>query len=202
MWTRVLAGATGPGGRVFAFEPVPFTAETLAVVVRMLRLRNVTIVRKGCGERSERVAFSVPVQPSGVTDAALARLAPRGDKEGGGGRRIEADLVALDELRHGFGEVSLVKLDIEGAEPFALRGAERLLSRDAPTVISEVDAELLARLGADPDQVTGFLAGLGYRAFIYRTGRLRPLSGAPAPGNLVFLHPRRESRLAGFLESE
>jgi FkbM family methyltransferase len=198
MWTRVLAEATGPDGRVVAFEPVAFTADTLAAVVRLLGLRNVTIVRKGCGERSERVSFSIPVQRSGVTDAALAHLASREGDAGGPRRRIDAELVALDEMREDFGEVSLLKLDIEGAEPFALRGAERLLSRDAPTVISEVDPELLAGFDTEPGEVIAFLSRLGYRAYAYCERRLEPLKGLPEAGNLVFLHPRREDRLAGF----
>src|SRR5947208_12661461 len=39
-----LSKAVGPAGRVYAFEPVPFTYETLRLVSKALRLRNVEMV--------------------------------------------------------------------------------------------------------------------------------------------------------------
>ena len=200
MWTRALSEAAGPDGRVYAFEPVPYTADTLASVIRIFRLRNVTVVRKGCGERGERVSFAVPIQDSGVTDAALAHLATRSDAGGGRSRTIETDLVALDDLLPELDEVSLLKLDIEGAEPYALRGARALLERDAPTVICELAEELLAGFGLEVRDVVEPLTALGYLPLRYEDGRLVGLPARPPTGNAVFVHPRRRERFAGLVQ--
>src|SRR5713101_392530 len=42
-YTRVLSQAVGPGGVVYAFEPVPDTFRLLGFCVRCLRLRNVVL---------------------------------------------------------------------------------------------------------------------------------------------------------------
>ena len=44
----------------------------------------------------------------------------------------------------------------------ALRGARRLLERDRPGIIAELNAICLARDGAKPADVIEFLIGLGY----------------------------------------
>src|SRR5262249_9352486 len=61
-------------------------------------------------------------------------------------------LVRLDDMVWSQ-RVDFIKLDVQGCELAALRGAERLLVRDSPTLMIEwPDADVL-----------GFLAGLGYR---------------------------------------
>jgi FkbM family methyltransferase len=200
MWTHALSKAVGPGGRVYAFEPIPYTADTLAAVMRILGLSNVTLVRKGCGERAATRAFSVPVQGSGVTDAALAHLSTRADASDSPVREVEAEIVALDDLLGELPEVSLLKVDVEGAEPYALAGASALLERDAPTVVAELAPELLGGFGFSSQDVIGFLTERGYSALSYERGLLRPLRDERPPGNAVFVHPRRADRLAGLVE--
>ncbi|MGH6684000.1 MAG: FkbM family methyltransferase, partial [Pseudolabrys sp.] len=51
-------------------------------------------------------------------------------------------------LGDGFGRVDFIKLDIEGAELKALRGAEGLLRRDHPALLMEVMEETLVTQGA------------------------------------------------------
>ena len=36
--------------------------------------------------------------------------------------------------------VDVIKADIEGAEPLAMRGAIRILTRDRPVILSEINA--------------------------------------------------------------
>jgi FkbM family methyltransferase len=53
--------------------------------------------------------------------------------EGNGG----IDLWPLDEM--GLPEPDLLKIDIEGAEWWALRGARQMIARSTPHIIFEVD---------------------------------------------------------------
>ena len=50
-----LSKAVGPTGRVYAFEPIDFTVGALRIVSRLLRLKNVEIIEKGCGSEPGRV---------------------------------------------------------------------------------------------------------------------------------------------------
>ena len=44
-------------GRIYAFEPVPFTHRTLRQVARLLRFRNVEIIPKGCSDKAGEITF-------------------------------------------------------------------------------------------------------------------------------------------------
>ncbi len=55
--------------------------------------------------------------------------------------------------------VDLFKLDIEGSEEAALRGAEETLRRDKPYVICSYEHD-----SNDLPAIVGFMAGLGYQA--------------------------------------
>ena len=69
--------------------------------------------------------------------------------------------------------VSFIKIDVEGAEPQALRGASQLLREDRPVVISEVHPSQLERVsGMSPAGLIRQMHGLGYRCHLLGAGRL------------------------------
>src|ERR1043166_779944 len=92
MWCYHLSRHVGDG-RIYAFEPVPFTYQTLRQGARLLRFRNVEIVPKGCSDRAGEITFTVPVQSSGAVAAGLAyrggghHQPPRKGTRGGRGAR-------------------------------------------------------------------------------------------------------------------
>ncbi len=65
--------------------------------------------------------------------------------------------LALDDLR--LGRCDLVKIDVEGFEPFVLAGMRRLLARFRPVLFVEVNPAALRRQGftGDVDAVTSLL---------------------------------------------
>jgi FkbM family methyltransferase len=205
MWTLAISQAVGDKGRVFSFEPMPETFMTLQEVVRRARLGNVEAIPKGCFEKSGRLTFAVPALPSGADDDMQARVVP--DLEAlcdeGQVALSENDVVALDEFMPKVHELALLKVDIEGAELFALRGARSLIRRYAPSIVCEIDPGLLAGYGLRPEDIGDLLEELGYSAYLYdagekRLGRAGALS-AISHANIVFVHPSRESRLSSVL---
>lgn len=209
LWSYHLARATRPTGRVLAFEPVAFTHGCLRRVATLLRFRDVEMLPVGCGERGGRLAFSAPTQDAGLISAGLVHLGSRASLRPGGGEQrrssqeveIWCDVVRLDDLLPELTNLSFVKCDIEGAELFALRGAERLIDSHLPTVVCEIDPSFLAGFGLDAEDVVRFFTSREYRMFRYAPEpwpRLVPVPSAEAltGGNVVFVHPARLSRVS------
>lgn len=84
----------------------------------------------------------------------------------------EVRVRTLDTLA-GLPAPTVIKLDIEGAEVLALRGAERVLSSPtAPRALFlELHDSLLPAFGSSADEVLALLWGVGYRSVRYRARR-------------------------------
>ncbi|GHK04213.1 hypothetical protein SY2F82_60100 [Streptomyces sp. Y2F8-2] len=97
------------------------------------------------------------------------------------------------------------KLDVEGSEYLALRGAGQLVSRGEPAVwMLELVDKFLQRFGSSAREVRRWLGDHGYDMVLYDPDRNRlvpapdPLS--PGPNVLAMCRRRRqdvEARLAG-----
>jgi FkbM family methyltransferase len=211
LYTYHLSRAVGRSGRVYAFEPVPFTYNTLRVVARILRLGNVEVVPKGCSDRGGRVAFRVPVQASGAVCAGQSHLGTRNDDHAGKETQVRwnktkeiwCDIVALDEALPDLAELSFIKSDIEGAELLAFRGAEKTIDRHRPTVLCEINPWFLDGFGIQLEELTGFFFHKGYRLYHYDDGQhcLNEVAGKVVEDNYLFLHPCRADRFASLLPS-
>jgi len=213
LYSYHLARRVGPRGRVYAFEPVPFTHRTLALVARLLRLSNVEVVPKGCSDKGGHITFSVPVQESGAMAAGLAHIGGRDDDRAGkevqvrwaSTRDVTAEVVALDEFLPPVERLALIKCDVEGAELFAFRGAERTIDTHLPSVICEINPWYLEGFGVRLAELTGFFFGKGYELYHYRNdgGRGRLLRVGPdevVEDNYAFIHPTRRERFAELLK--
>jgi FkbM family methyltransferase len=208
LYSYHLSRAVGEGGRVYAFEIVPATVETLRFVHRVLRLGNVEIVPYGCSDAAGTVSVTMPLQESGAMSTGQAHFAQRDDERTGKEQHVRSEtsveltceVVAIDEFLPPVENLSFMKLDIEGAELFALRGAERLVAEHKPTVVCEVNPWFLEGFGQDVDALVGFFADRGYA--VYRCDeessapRLVPVSRPEiVEDNYVFVHPQRQGAL-------
>jgi FkbM family methyltransferase len=202
-----MSRAVGPSGKVYSFEPIPFTARTFRLVQRGLRFRdNVELVNKGCGERAGRVSFTVPVLETGAISAGQVHMGRNDDRTGkeryatGKSKVVDCEVVTLDDFLPAPGDVAFIKCDIEGADLFAMRGARRVLERSHPSVIIEITPWFLEGFGLSVSDVTGFFAELGYRLYRYEGKRLHEATAADVvEDNWVFIHPTRHERFAHIL---
>jgi len=87
--------------------------------------------------------------------------------------------VRLDDVldAHGWGgaAVRLLKIDVEGYEPVALRGATRLLRR-CEWALVEHSPRYMRQAGLDPAALTGLLADAGLEAHLVVDGGLVPIA--------------------------
>jgi FkbM family methyltransferase len=68
--------------------------------------------------------------------------------------------------------VGCIKIDVEGHEEAVLRGARRILLRDHPSLIIEIEERHKRH---SVGTVSHFLGELGYRGFFFRRDRLHPI---------------------------
>ncbi|HYG27335.1 MAG TPA: FkbM family methyltransferase [Caulobacteraceae bacterium] len=119
-YTVMAAHLVGPRGRVIAFEMMPDTAAILRRHVEMNGLTNVTVVEQALSERAGEAV------EAHVVDGKFGQASLSSDK---GGRSISVATTTLDLALSDVSSVRLMKMDIEGAEERALRGAEQALGR-------------------------------------------------------------------------
>jgi FkbM family methyltransferase len=119
----LLASKLVGSGKVFAFEPVPRNLEYLRKHIVLNRVTNVEVLPLAVSDKNGSANFHVEQTFS------MGHLS----REGGG---IEVSTATLDSLLDE-GKVlppDCVKMDIEGAELLALRGAARTFQRFHPVL--------------------------------------------------------------------
>lgn len=111
--------------QVVAFEPTRETRECLEKNVP----ENVRIIPFASGDREDTVLFRRHIKNSGGSEMVENRT------DIGGFEHYTVKMIPLDSLD--LEGVGLVKLDVQGCEPIALKGAEKTLTRCKPVVLIE-----------------------------------------------------------------
>jgi len=143
VFTLLAASLVGPRGRVHAVEPLRRNVVLLERAAQENRHAHVEAVTAAAGASAGRLALRThPSTSHAATPAAAGeRLAAAG------GEVIEVPMLALDAHYAALDRLDLVKIDIGGMEPAALRGAERLLARFRPALVSEFHPWAMERAG-------------------------------------------------------
>ncbi|GAA4892232.1 FkbM family methyltransferase [Streptomonospora salina] len=168
LYTLALAGLAGPGGRVWAVEPLPGPARFLRSAARTLGARNVRVLRRAVGAEEGAGTLSLPMRRGlPVHGRAFLTTGAHGrgpNAEFGAERTVETRVSTLDTLVGESGErrVDFVKADVEGAELAVLDGAAATLRRHRPALLLEIEDRHLAKYGARADDLVERLAQLGY----------------------------------------
>jgi FkbM family methyltransferase len=139
-------------GAVVAFEPHPINHRLLVHNLEQNRLRHVAAENLGLAEAA---ATLTGTSPAGGGNWSMASH---------GDYRFEARLVRLDDyLRdHPLPRLDLMKIDVEGAEVRALRGARQTIERFHPLIVFEVCPSWLTKMQTSVDELFAELLGHGY----------------------------------------
>ena len=157
-----LANIVGETGQVFAFEPHPDTYAGLAANMTKAGLTNVQPYNVGMSDQEGTAELFVP-QRVGLPSHGRAHLHSPQAQEAG--ERIEVQLTTVDAFctQHKLARVDFIKMDIEGAELLALRGAVETIGAYRPKLLLEIEAAHAQKYGYEPQDIFAMLAAYGYR---------------------------------------
>jgi FkbM family methyltransferase len=151
VFSVTLAQALTGGGRLIAVEPLQDNLRRLQQNLAESGIDAVSLVAAAVGAEPGRARLW------SAADTAYASL--NADSAGRAAVGVEVEVTTLDRVwdAHGNPLVRFIKVDVEGAEIEALRGAQRLLKACRPDLLIEVDDA--GRLAA----METLLDSLGYR---------------------------------------
>lgn len=148
-------------GRVLAIEPVPEAIRRFKANIARNDLQEQVILFEGALGSAPLQAEAYHIDGQEEYSSLAPVIHPNVD-----GREARKSLVSVETLdrlvaRHGLSP-GLVKLDIEGGELDALKGAKETLLRDRPVILCELDDTLLRQFGASRTDLLNFLRELDY----------------------------------------
>jgi len=162
-YTVRLARWVGPSGRVTAVEASSAHVEWLLRSVAANRVEAWTAVLRAAASNVNGPGWLR--HPPRESSSAHAWLGERTAEDG-----EEVTTVRLDDVIEW--PVQFVKVDIEGAEGLALRGASRTIDRSRPTLLVELHPHLLPVVsGETPASLIAWMVARGYECRILGAGR-------------------------------
>jgi len=166
----IMAGLlAGRNGLVYAFEPVPENFAILERNVRLNRLGNVILVQRAVSDRKKTVMLHL------YKDSSSHGMYARHDVGIRGVLAVEA--VTVDSVLSGR-PVDVIKMDIEGHEPFALIGMKQTIAVSSRLVLfTEFNPYFLRMACVEPRNYLDQLKDVGFRISVIdeRRRQLVPL---------------------------
>lgn len=164
--SALLARWVGPQGLVHSIEPIPATFDLLQRDMVALGLSQVRCHACGVSDQAGQAVMEIPEYPDGGANYYESKVVAVADRASPAQQTVR--LRTLDEVvGDTLDRVTFMKIDVEGHEEPALRGAGRLLDRARPAMLIEINGSL-----DEPDEKTArLLADLTARGYgIYLPG--------------------------------
>jgi FkbM family methyltransferase len=185
LFTVTTAALTGPTGRVYAFEPLEDLASLLARSVAENNFGDRVVLERAAV--SDKPGSGHLISASKTTNAGGAYL-----NEGQvplGHEASEVKLITLDTypVRR---PVHFIKIDVEGAELLAFRGAKELLKKDRPVILSELHPAQLSKVsGCTPAEFVAELESYSYQCHVLHGSQLVPFTDEGVEVRSVVFQP-------------
>jgi FkbM family methyltransferase len=171
-WYSCLIDTVAQGQiRVVAVEPAP---RAVCLLTKNASHRNIEVIACAIGEASG----SADLVERSTLDLAQVRFCKSG----------KIRVVTIDDLATRFGQPQLIKIDVEGAEMLAIRGALKTLRhREPPYVLFEYISANTFMFGGYPlTELVELFREAGYSVLrIARTGQTAPLDSTADPAVLT-----------------
>lgn len=159
-----------------SFEPIPSTFKKLCNHIKINNLEDkVRCINQGVAEKQGTLLFS------NSQNDCLNHIIPSGTSETDVST-VQVPVTTLDQVFENAPAPTLIKMDIEGYELFALQGATHLAENPTLNVIILECTPVAERYEYSRDKIFNFMDKYRFKAFSY-TPFTRRLYSVTAPGN-------------------
>jgi len=168
------------GGQALAIEPLAQNLEFLTDSIGANGLDDVIVPLAVAVGDHDGVLSLAPLESGTIANARPVSWS--GSEVSGTSANVSVPMKTLDSIvsERRLSGVSFLKIDIEGAELFALRGAETLLKTQRPLVYAEFHREYTRSNGTTESDIAAFADSLNYRVeYLSRDGNVT--STPPSP---------------------
>ena len=172
-YSMVASKIVGLQGEVHAFEPVARVFSKLMQNIELNKLINISANRNAVYETSGTLELYV----SSKENEGMSSIFHH-DTESGEVERVEA--ITIDEYieKKNLKRVDMIKIDIEGAEWFALRGMQNTINLFKPLILMEVSDDVMLNGPFKGKDIFDLMKSMNYTMKgIDREGRLVELTG-------------------------
>lgn len=195
-WYSAHLAALDPTATVVAFEPVPSSFAWLRKTVARNNLANVRTEQLAVSDRPGTI--EIYVDPT-ITGAASTH--PSVYLDTSSAVRVAAVTLDAYAAEHSL-RFDAMKIDVEGAELAVLRGSQRVLTEQRPTVFCEMLRRHARAFGYHPNDIIELMGSLGYGCYSVDGDRLRPferMDEETVETNFFFLHREAHAPLVAGL---
>jgi len=158
-YTLIAAKLVGENGNVYAFEPDPTNFSFLKRSVEINNYKNVICEQKAVSNKKEMVKLFL-TSPNRFQTGTYTII-------GEGNNYVEVETVKLDDYFEDKNfKVDLIKMDIEGAEGLAIKGMQKILSKNNEIkILSEIIPKQLERSGINAEDYLNMLTNSGFKIY-------------------------------------
>ncbi|MCR4406819.1 MAG: FkbM family methyltransferase [Anaerolineae bacterium] len=165
-FTIIMASLVGPSGKVYAFEPLDQNADLLELSIAENDFEDRIVLERAALGQSSGSARLIFLEVERALNSGGGYLFREGVNIPDGHELREVKMIALDDypLRR---PISFIKIDVEGTEPLVFRGATKMLQRDRPLILSELNPVQLEKVsGCKAAQLITEMQALGYHCHV------------------------------------
>ena len=153
------ARLTGQGGFVYGFEPDERNHKNVLRNIELNRFENLHVFNLGVSDSKQTLKlFRVDPNNLGMNRILSETEAEQFDDF----TTIEVDTIDNVIAENKIEKIDLIKIDIEGYEMHALRGARHLLETQRPKLFIEVGYTRMLKNGTSPNEMIAYLQSFGY----------------------------------------
>jgi FkbM family methyltransferase len=170
-YSLIFAEAVGPSGKVFAFEPNPENYRLLLKNIRINKFQNIEPINKAVSDKTGVLNLYESDSNSGDH-----RIYDSGEKR----KQIRIQALKIDDLISEMEQpLKLIKMDIQGAEYYALNGMISLINKSEDLLLSaEFWPYGLKMSGVVPESFIALLFKLGFTVYEFGGSEMVKINSA------------------------
>lgn len=173
--------------KIYSFEPVPKICASLLSNIVINGLKNIKTIQAGASDHDGVATFYYDQEFSPKT--SLVNISGKKNIE-----KLKARIVTLDKFcRQKSIRPNLLKIDVEGAELFVLKGARQIISNSHPIIFCEMLRKWSLKFNYHPNQIIEFLRDLDYSCFSLQKDKLVSfvaMTDSTKETNFIFLNQK------------